>query len=296
MHWGIDLGGTKIGITAMDSPDQPNPERFMEMSTPRTGYRALVDAISGLVVRAAQEWSLPRPEVIGIGTPGTTDPATGLMKNCNTTALNGRPLHADLERALEAKVFMANDANCFALSQARFGEAKGAKVVFGVIVGTGVGGGLVLNGEAWGGRHGLAGEWGHNCFDPSGHDCYCGRRGCLETLISGTALQRLYASRTGNSKTLPEIMEERSEHTWMIQNHLVQWLGLALGHVVNFLDPDVIVLGGGVSNLPVLYDRLPHEVSKHVFNPTRELRTPILPPSLADHAGVYGAALLPIER
>jgi predicted NBD/HSP70 family sugar kinase len=296
MHWGVDLGGTKISAACMRDLRDPSSAWTSERPTPQSdGFEAIVVAIRDLVWTSAAEWGLDRPKVIGIGTPGPRDPRTGLMKNSNTTCLNGRDLLSSLEEALQARVFMANDANCFALSQARFGAGRGHRLVFGVILGTGVGGGIVIDGKAWSGGQGLGGEWGHNSFDPDGIECYCGRRGCLETLASGTALERLYHRITGERRSLKLIIDERSEATWIVQNHAVRWLGLALGHVVNLLDPDVIVLGGGASNMPILADRLAHEVSKHTFNPDGSLGTPILSAEHTDRAGVFGAAILPLE-
>jgi predicted NBD/HSP70 family sugar kinase len=220
------------------------------------------------------------------------------MKNCNSTAMNGRPMKDDLEKLLGFPISIANDADCFALAETRFGVVKeqfpDAKVVFGVIMGTGVGGGIVVDGRAIIGLQGIAGEWGHNFLDESGGSCYCGKTGCVEKVISGPALENYYFNETGNKKPLKDIVslaESKVDPTaqkTMIR--LVDFFGKALSVVINILDPDVIVIGGGVGNIDLLYDRGLDAIRKNVFN--NRLDTPIVRPLLGDSAGVYGAAFL----
>jgi len=235
----------------------------------------------------------PRPPRIGIGTPGTTDPATGLLKNSNTTVLNGRPFIADLAHALGVELVAANDANCFALAEATLGAARGFETVFGIIMGTGVGGGLVVNGRVLNGAHGIAGEWGHNLLELDGYHGYSGHRGVVESVLSGPALERFYLDCRGEKASLAEIAS-RSQRgdlaAIQTMRRLVEFFGLAVAPIINVFDPHAIVIGGGVGNLALLYERGPGEVAKHVFNPTFE--TPILRPELGDDAGVFGAAML----
>ena len=228
-----------------------------------------------------------------------------LVKNSNTTCLNGRPFRSDLAAALGvgSSIAFANDANCFALAEAQYGAIRGARVAFGVIMGTGVGGGIVLReggaagegGEprAWDGLHGIAGEWGHVVLDASApRPCYCGRRGCVETFLSGPALEAAYAERAGVRRSLAAIAAARDvdAHARAVLEEMIANFGRAVATVINILDPDAIVLGGGVSNLEVLYEEGPASVARWVFND--ELRTPIVKNALGDSAGVLGAALL----
>lgn len=295
MLWGIDLGGTKIEGAVLPSPESTDPICRIRIDTESAkGYDHILGRIAELVDRMARETGLGRPERLGIGTPGAVDPPTGLMKNCNTTCLNGKPLLADLHKTLGMEVAIANDANCFALAEATLGAAKGARVVFGVIMGTGVGGGVVVRGRALGGLQGIGGEWGHNVIDPNGARCYCGRHGCIETVLCGPSLERFYASRTSERLKLKEIVKRRRagadpDATATI-DRLCEWFGRSIAQVVNILDPDAIVLGGGVGNVDELYTQGRDELRKWVFN-TR-LDTPLLRPTLGDSAGVFGAAML----
>jgi predicted NBD/HSP70 family sugar kinase len=234
----------------------------------------------------------------GQGVLGTLDRNTGGVKNANTTALNGMPFDKDLEKALGIPVKLANDANCFAVAEAHMGAVPdvlpNAEVVFGVIMGTGVGGGLVVNGKVVNGRQGIGGEWGHNHLDDSGGMCYCGKLGCVETVISGPALERYYAGLTGEKLHLREIVALADAKTdpaaIQTMDRLIHFFGKAIAVVINIIDPDVIVLGGGVGNCDRLYSDGVLEVGKHVFN-TR-VDTMFLRPKLGDSAGVFGAALL----
>lgn len=291
MLWGVDLGGTKTEVAVLD-PDRLNsPLLRRRVDTPAAeGYDAVVSAISDLVRACAENLETPIPAQLGMGTPGTTEPATGLLKNSNTTCLNGRPLQGDVARALGCEVLVANDANCFALAEAEFGAGQHREVVFGVILGTGVGGGVVVRGHVLTGRHGIAGEWGHTVMDEKGPPCYCGQRGCLETLISGTALERFYLDKTGIRRRMRDIANEDSEASYATLDHLAYWFGRAIGGVINLIDPDAIILGGGVGQIPGLPERFRAAALPWTFNP--ELKTEFLTPELGDSAGVFGAALL----
>lgn len=293
--WGIDLGGTKMEGVVVDSRDMTRVLARRRLPTGKElGYDHILNQIQQLVEILSAETGL-RPERLGMGTPGTEDPATQLHKNSNTTSLNGRPFRKDISRRLGIPVEVANDANCFALAETLWGAvhqaAPQARVAFGVIMGTGVGGGLVVDGRVINGRHGIAGEWGHNFLDASGGMCYCGRVGCVETLISGPALERYYHSLTGNARSLPEILTLPDDPAAnQTIERLLHFFGKAMAPLINILDPDAIVLGGGLGNIDLLYTRGVEEVAKYLFNPV--LETPFLKPLLGDSAGVFGAALL----
>lgn len=295
MYWGIDLGGTKIEGVVMTglTPDTVIARHRIETQGNK-GYDHILNRIKSLVTHLS-ELTGHYPTKIGIGTPGTIEPDTGLLKNSNTICLNGRPIDKDLAKLLNAEVFIANDANCFALAEYRMGviaqKHPNANVVFGVIMGTGVGGGLIVNGNIIGGRHGIGGEWGHMFLDDSGTTCYCGRKGCVETIISGPALEKYYLQLSGVEKRLPEILStEADENSNNTKQRLIYFFGKAIGQLINVIDPDVIVIGGGLSNIPFLYTDGVASISNHIFTPT--LNTPIEPPVLGDSAGVYGAAML----
>jgi len=300
--WGIDLGGTKIEGVILKSAN--DPEVLFRDRVPteaNLGYEHLLSQVNKLVGIMCDATGT-RPQRLGIGTPGVHDPKLGTMKNCNTVVMNGKPMRQDLEQLLGLPIEIANDADCFALAEAQLGVVKerypNARVVFGVIMGTGVGGGIVIDGRAIIGLHGIAGEWGHNFLHESGGPCYCGKTGCVETVISGPALERYYFNETGNRKNLKDIValaESRVDPTaqrTMIR--LVEYFGLSLSVIINILDPDVIVIGGGVGNIGVLYDRGIDAVKKYIFN--HGLETPIVKPSLGDSAGVFGAAFLVNNR
>jgi len=295
--WGIDLGGTKIEGAILESASNMNVLERMRVPTEGSkGYEHVLSQIKKLLDQMSAKTGL-RPEYIGIGTPGVLDPDLSTMKNCNSTALNGKYLKKDLEDMLGIEVRMANDANCFAVAETLLGAvrevAPAAKVTFGVIMGTGVGGGLVVNGSAVYGRHGIAGEWGHNFLDESGGVCYCGKLGCVETVISGPGTQRYYTSLTGKEKSMQEIValsKEEEEPAVKTMQRLVTYFGKGIANVINIIDPDVIVLGGGLGNIDLLYTKGVKEVEKHLFN--HVLRTQFLKPKLGDSAGVFGAALL----
>ncbi|MCB9333300.1 MAG: ROK family protein [Lewinellaceae bacterium] len=297
-YWGIDLGGTKIEGAVLESREKPNVLVRQRVATDaHLGYDHILDQVSKLVDQLKAETGL-EPAQIGIGHPGTLDPQTGVIKNSNTLALMGKPFDKDLAKKLGVPVRLANDANCFAVAEALMGavpeKVPDAEVVFGVILGTGVGGGLVVRGKVIHGRQGIAGEWGHNFLDESGGTCYCGRSGCVETVFSGPALERYYTSLTGRSVRLPEVVRLAEAGTdpaaTATLDRLVQYFGKAIAVVINIVDPDAIVLGGGVGNIDRLYTDGVAEARKHLFN-TR-IDTVFLKPRLGDSAGVFGAALL----
>jgi predicted NBD/HSP70 family sugar kinase len=295
MYWGIDLGGTKIEGVVLSAMDEDAVLTRQRMNTEASsGYDHILDNIRRLMQSMADATG-STPERIGIGTPGTLDPETGLLKNSNTLCLNQKPLRNELEDLLGIPVRMANDANCFALAESKMGivarQYPEAKVVFGVIMGTGVGGGVVVDGKLIHGRHGIGGEWGHMFLDASGEDCYCGRHGCVETMISGPALQRFYFRLTGKEKMLEDILSDLTDSAALeTKQRLVHFFGKALGQIINVLDPDVIVLGGGLGNIDFLYTEGREAVTQNIFNPS--LSTPIIRPGLGDSAGVFGAAML----
>ncbi len=294
--WGIDLGGTKIEGIILPSLDEIKPVVRSRIDTEaHRGYGHIVDQITKLVEQMKKDSGLT-PEKMGIGTPGVLDPVLQTMKNCNSTSLNGQPLKKDLENKLGIAVELANDANCFALAETHWGVVKerapDAKMVFGIIMGTGVGGGIVLDGKVWGGKHGIAGEWGHNFLDESGGPCYCGKNGCVETILSGPGLERFYKKISGEEKTLKEIVAEADANVFAEQtlDRLHLYFGKALSSITNMLDPDVIIIGGGVGNISSIYTKGVECLSKYIFN--NRLDVPVLKPSLGDSAGVFGAAAL----
>lgn len=294
-QWGIDLGGTKIEGVIMDSSHPGQALHRMRRETGAAlGYDHILSQISGLLSDLETASGLSRPPKIGIGTPGTLEPTTGTLKNSNTTCLNGRPVLKDLECILGCEIAMANDANCFALAEALIGAGAGAGVVFGVILGTGVGGGVVVNGRVLPGLHGIAGEWGHNPLQGESQPCYCGRSGCLEGVLAGPSLEKFYREQGGDAVRLPEIVHRAQageELAIQVMLRLREKFAEAISAVINILDPDAIVIGGGVGNIPLLYEEQTRAaVLRHVFN--RDLHTRILSPILGDSAGVFGAALL----
>lgn len=319
---GVDLGGTKIeAIVLQESADRVRPAVVARARVPTErslGYEHIVAATRSLVFQVAREANVdPLVTPIGVGMPGSmtmrradgTRSDVPLVKNSNTTCLNGQPFRADLSRAIGRAVSFANDANCFALAEATWGAARGARVTFGVIMGTGVGGGLVIADEdetvadrsprvrVWDGAQGIAGEWGHVVLDPeAGPECYCGKRGCVETYLSGPALEHEYKARGGaTGRTLAEIAARGASGEDVIARKLMadrlDVFGRAIATVINVLDPDVIVIGGGVSNVSALYDRGARAAARWIFND--ELSTKIVKNTLGDSAGVLGAALLP---
>ncbi|MDZ4683276.1 MAG: ROK family protein [Saprospiraceae bacterium] len=294
--WGLDLGGTKIEGVVFKSINDLTPIARLRVPTEQAqGYDHILQQIKKLVDQLSAVTYLS-PTRIGIGTPGTLDPQTQLLKNSNTLCLNNQPLKKDLEAILGVPLEMANDANCFAMAEARMGAVQThfpeARVVFGVILGTGVGGGVVVDGRIIGGRQGIGGEWGHNPLNDSGGPCYCGKVGCVEKVISGPSLEAYYAQHTGEKRSMKEILARREEDPFAAETiaRLIHFFGKGIAQVINILDPDVIVLGGGVGNIELLYTEGVAAVLPYVFN--NRLDTIFLKPELGDSAGVYGAALL----
>lgn len=303
-YWGIDLGGTKIEgvILSAPSPDAVVIRQRLDTEASQ-GYQHIVNQIVRLIDQLKAETGY-KPDKIGFGTPGALDPATQTMKNCNTTVLNDQPLLHDLKARLGVEVEIMNDANCFALAEATMGIVPDVvpayQSVFGVIMGTGVGGGVVIKGKdnvpfGLGGLHGIGGEWGHNILEENGHPCYCGKRGCVEQVISGPSLQRYYREISGQSLTMKDIVARHKAGTDPLASQtidrLLEYFGRAISVIINILDPDAIVLGGGVGNVDLLYTEGVERAKKYVFN-KGVLHTPFLRPKLGDSAGVFGAALL----
>jgi fructokinase len=288
---GIDLGGTKIEAVAL-GPD--GAERFRRrVDSPRGDYDATIAALVDLV--AAAEGDLGERGSVGVGMPGAISPATGLVKNANSTWLIGHPLHGDLERALGRPVRLANDANCFALSEAADGAGAGSRVVFGAILGTGTGGGVVVDGQVLVGPNAVAGEWGHNALpwpDESewpGPPCYCGRQGCIETFLSGSGLQMAYAPGRLTAREIAAAAERDRAAAAAVETY-TRRLAKSLATVINLLDPDVIVLGGGLSNIASLYTRVPQIWTDWVFSDRVDTR--LARAAHGDSSGVRGAAWL----
>ena len=290
--WGIDLGGSKLEGIVLEKENLSTPlARKRIKSEAAQGYDHILSRIKLLLQEMAAEIGT-RPKRIGIGHPGVLDPQSRTLKNSNTTSMNGRAFQRDLEDLLKIPLTLANDANCFALAESNLGAAMTANSVFGVIMGTGVGGGIVIDGKVLSGIQGIAGEWGHNILQHDGPECYCGRRGCVETIISGPALEAYYQSLSGNALKLEDISkaENFDPHAKETLSFLTTNFGRAIASVINILDPECIVLGGGVSNIELLYTTGIEETKKHVFNNRFETR--IVQNQLGDSAGVFGAALL----
>lgn len=300
MRWGIDLGGSRIECAVLSDAGAIIERQGLPTESDH-GYDHVLGQIEKLVRGVSMKVGAT-PGRLGIGTPGSIDQATGLLKNCNAQSLNNHPMESDLSRKLGIPVVVANDANCFALAEYHLGSVArislSAEVVFGVVLGTAVGGGLIVNGKIHKGRNSLSGECGHAVLDPHGPECYCGKKGCVETYISGSALQSFYMMKAGHRRPLEEIYQRYKDGNDIIAeetiHRLVKYFGLAISNVINTIDPDVIVLGGGVSNIPVLYDEGIEEVRKNVFVDWSQ--TPIIKADLGDSAGVFGAAYLSDAR
>ncbi|WP_234733656.1 ROK family protein [Tellurirhabdus bombi] len=303
-YWGIDLGGTKIegAILSAPSPDAVVIRKRIATEADK-GYEHIISQVARLVDMLKAETGY-QPDRIGFGTPGTFDPRLKVMKGSNTTSMNGRNMPLDLEKALGTAVAIANDANCFALAEATLGAvpevAPDYRCVFGVIMGTGVGGGVVFRGHdgvpfVQNGLQGIGGEWGHNILEENGYSCYCGKQGCNEQVFSGPALQRFYKDISGDERNLKEILARHEAGTdpYASQtiDRLLEYFGRAISTIINFMDPDAIVLGGGVGNIDLLYTEGVERAKKYVFN-NGVIDTHILKPKLGDSAGVFGAAML----
>ena len=294
-RFGIDLGGTKTEIVALDRDGRERLRR--RVATPSADYAATIKAIAALVQDAERE--LGETGTVGIATPGAVSRLTGRIKNANSTCLNHQPLVEDLQRELEREIRIENDANCFALSEATDGAAVGATVVFGVILGTGVGGGVVVNSRTLIGANAIGGEWGHNPLpaprddERPGHRCYCGRVGCIETWLSGPGMARHFHERDGRALDAAMIARAAAEGDASAETAMRDYedrLARSLATVINLLDPDVIVLGGGLSKIARLYDNVPTLWSPYVFSD--QVVTRLLPPRHGDSSGVRGAAWL----
>ncbi|MCW8854541.1 MAG: ROK family protein [Gammaproteobacteria bacterium] len=295
MRIGIDLGGTKIEVIALDSSGSELLRQ--RVATPVSEYqqvlKTIVDLIDFVEHKTGQQGS------IGIGTPGAISPATGLLRNSNSVCLNDQPVKQDIEKILGREIRIANDANCFALSEATDGAAQGAATVFGVIVGTGTGAGIVINGKLLTGPNAIAGEWGHNPLpwpaddEMPGPDCYCGKQGCIETFLSGPGVAADYLKQTGQQLSTQQIVERAENNdaqAEMVMQHYENRMARSLAHVINILDPDVVVLGGGMSNIQRLYKNVPAQWGRYIFSD--KVFTKLLPPVFGDSSGVRGAAWL----
>lgn len=295
LRLGVDLGGTKVEVAVLD---EAGDFLFRErLPTPQGDYVGTIETIATLIEQAEER--LGRVGSIGVGTPGTTSPGTGLMKNANSVVLNDKPLKYDLETRLNRSVSMANDANCLALSEASDGAAAGARSVFGVILGTGVGGALVFNGQLIMGQNAIAGEWGHNPLpwtregEYPGPACWCGHHGCIEQWLSGPAFMRDYKTASGQSLTGPEIIaavQTGDVEARAALDRYTHRLARALAHLINIFDPEVIVLGGGMSNVASLYEEVPALWDEFVFSDP--ISTRLVAPKFGDSSGVRGAAML----
>ncbi|MFQ5440244.1 MAG: ROK family protein [Nitrosopumilaceae archaeon] len=283
---GIDLGGTKTEGILLDGSLKTIERK--RLPTPKDNYQEIINTIHYLINDISGEIT---DFTVGVCTPGAISKKTGLLKNSNTQCLIGKPLKEDLENKLDKKISIENDANCFAISEATMGAGKNHSFVFGVILGTGVGGGIVIDGKIHRGRTNIAGEWGHQTLHQNGNSCYCGKKGCVEAYISGPALELQWKEITGKTQPLVEIVKATDDSNFILwKNTFLDNLGTSLANVIDVLDPDVIVLGGGLSNIEFLYSDGIKNVYEKVFSDLVD--TPILKNSLGDSAGVFGAALL----
>ena len=283
---GVDLGGTKTEAILLD--ESLNVITRKRIPTPQNDYEQILDSISSLVREISENVS---DFSLGICTPGAISKQTGLIKNSNTQCLIGKPFKDDLENKLGKKISMENDANCFAMAEATLGAAIDFDLVFGVIIGTGVGGGIVIDKKLYPGRTNIAGEWGHHTLHRNGNPCYCGKTGCVETYISGPSLENQWAKSTGKFSPLPEIITHIDNDVgkrW--KDEFLENFGFGLANVIDILDPDVIVLGGGLSNIDFLYTEGKESIYNKVFSDLVD--TPILKNKLGDSAGVFGACML----
>lgn len=297
--WGVDLGGTKIECAVLDRRDPTRVIMRKRIDTEASkGYTHILQQVKRLVDEVATELN-ESPVQVGFATPGVLDPRTQTMKNCNTVCMNGQAMASDLVAILGCEVSLANDANCFALAETHLGAVldvhPGAEIVFGVIMGTGVGGGLVAHGKVVKGVHGIGGEWGHNILEEGGDSCYCGKAGCVEHVISGPALELFYERQSGQKMRMPQIMQAyfagNDPVALATVDRMLENFGRAISTLINVLDPDVIVIGGGVGNIDLLYTEGYNRIKKYIFN-SGEVNTPIVKPKLGDSAGVFGAAML----
>lgn len=291
---GVDLGGTKTEIMLTEDNVLEILARKRVPTHQQEGYAPLVEQIAGLIIEYLQLVQDKDEVTIGIGIPGSISPQSGIVQGGNTQCLNGRPLKTDLETLVGHNVNVENDANCFALSEALVGAGQGYEAVLGIIMGTGFGGGIVYSGKLWKGVHGNAGELGHMILKSEGLRCWCGRVGCMELYLSGVGIQRIYQEHTGIEKTLPEIYQGYEDKTdavaETVMEELVENFGLGMGNLLTIFDPSLIIIGGGVSNLPILYEQGAAAAIRNSFHP--EFAVPIVQNQLGDSSGIYGAAML----
>jgi len=283
---GVDLGGTKTEIIVLD--ENLNVIERKRVPTPQNNYDEIINTITTLVSDVSQSTS---DFSLGICCPGAISKQTGLIKNSNTQCLIGKSLKEDLENKIQKNISIENDANCFTIAESKLGAGIGFDLVFGVIMGTGVGGGIVIDNTLHSGRTNIAGEWGHHTLHQNGNSCYCGKKGCVETYISGPSLEKRWNQFTGLTQTMPEIIENfdnRIGKQW--KNEFLENFGHGLANVIDILDPDAIILGGGLSNIDFLYDEGKESIYSKVFSDM--IKTPILKNNLGDSSGVFGAALL----
>ena len=285
---GIDLGGTKIeGILTDENYKIITRKRIP--TNQDEGYNSILESIKNLILELVQESN--EKVSVGVCTPGALSLGTGLIKNSNTQCLIGKDFQNDLKNILHCNVSIENDANCFALAEAKLGAGKNSNLVFGVIMGTGVGGGIIIDGKIHHGRTNVAGEWGHHCLHPEGNICYCGNKGCVETYISGPALEKKWSQLTSQNQSLPEIIKNLDNPNFLNwKKSFLDDFGLSLANVIDILDPDMIVLGGGVSNIDFLYSEGKNSIYEKVFSDIVD--TPITKNELGDSAGVFGACML----
>jgi len=287
---GIDLGGTKTEAVLLDRNDGQRYRR--RINTPKEkGYEAILQSTSELIRDTIQKVPVDGAFTIGIGIPGSINPETGLVQNANTTCLIGRPLQRDMEQRLGRPIGVQNDANCFALAESLRGAGRGHRLVFGIIMGTGCGGGLCIDGRVRIGPHAIAGEWGHFSVDPQGAKCYCGNRGCVETKISGSGVEFRYFQEHGSRLTMQEIVEgsrKGDPRCNSVFRRFIDDFGRCLGGLISVLDPDAVVLGGGLSNIDELYTLGLEQTRRYCFH--SGINTPVLRNELGDSAGVFGAA------
>lgn len=293
---GIDLGGTKIEAALMDRHQLDRPLLRLRVPTEQEhGYEHILSQIEKLCRAIEKDSGIPLPDQIGLGHPGTLDPGRQTLKGSNTQCLNGKPMKADLEARLGKKFALANDANCFALAEAALGAAKGYETVFGIILGTGVGGGLVVHGKVLNGCHGIAGEWGQIILDPTGPVSVYGTRGTIESYLAGPSLEKFYAETSGEKRRLKEIVERANAGDDPVAaatlERLAEYFAKAIYQIIDVFDPHAIVIGGGVGNIPVLYSETTRDkITDLIFNATFDAA--LLKPTLGDSAGVFGAAML----
>lgn len=291
---GIDLGGTKTEVILLaDKKTVLFRKRVATLVDTKNNYASVIESIHALVAQALSVVSPTDDYTVGVGIPGTIDRKTGRVQNANTTWLAGHYFQADLEKKLNKKIFMENDANCFTLAEAIGGAAIGYKIVFGIIMGTGCGGGICIDGTLHSGSHGIAGEWGHFAIDPNGEKCFCGNTGCIDTKLTGTGMARSYKKRMNKKLSAEQIVEQARQNDKECRQIFDQFLddfGRSVGGLISLLDPDAIVLGGGLSNISELYTIGVEKVKTYAYH--KNLKTPILKNLLGDSAGVFGAAWL----